>query len=186
MSLRGAAFIAGAFEHPRRDIPDRTVAQVHAEVADGALRDAGLTLADVDAYYCAGDAPGFGGLSMAEYLGLRCRTFDSTETGGSSYLVHVGHAAAAIAAGHASVALITLAGTPRNGGAPPGGGAGVLGGARSRVREPVGLVRRRPTTPSPPAGTCTSSARRASSSPRSRSPPRCTPSTTRTPSCATS
>ena len=124
MSLRGAAFIAGAFEHPRRDIPDRTVAQVHAEVADGALRDAGLSLADVDAYYCAGDAPGFGGLSMGEYLGLRCRTYDSTETGGSSYLVHVGHAAAAIAAGHASVALITLAGTPRNGGSPPGGGAG--------------------------------------------------------------
>ncbi len=123
MSLRGAAFIAGAFEHPRRDIPDRTVAQVHAEVADGALRDAGLSIADVDAYYCAGDAPGFGALSMAEYLGLRCRTYDSTESGGSSYLVHVGHAAAAIAAGHASVALITLAGTPRNGGAPPGGGA---------------------------------------------------------------
>ena len=60
VSLRGAAFIAGAYEHPRRDIPDRTVAQVHAEVADGALRDAGLTFADVDAYYCAGDAPGFG------------------------------------------------------------------------------------------------------------------------------
>jgi acetyl-CoA C-acetyltransferase len=35
--------------------------------------------------------------------------------------VHVGHAAAAIAAGHASVALITLAGLPRNGGAQPGG-----------------------------------------------------------------
>ena len=121
MSLRGAAFIAGAYEHPRRDIPDRTVAQVHSEVADGALRDAGLTFADVDAYYCAGDAPGFGALSMAEYFGLRARTFDSSETGGSSYLVHVGHAAAMIAAGHASVALITLAGLPRNGGAQPGG-----------------------------------------------------------------
>ncbi|MDX2382238.1 MAG: thiolase domain-containing protein, partial [Acidimicrobiia bacterium] len=94
MSLRGAAFIVGAYEHPRRNIPDRTVTQIHAEVAAGALADAGLSLADVDAYYCAGDAPGFGALSMAEYLGLRCRTFDSTESGGSSYLVHVGHAAA--------------------------------------------------------------------------------------------
>ena len=124
MSLRGAAFIAGAFEHPRRDIPDRTVAQVHAEVADGALRDAGLSLSDVDAYYCAGDAPGFAGLSIGEYLGLRCRTYDTTESGGSSYVVHVGHAAAAIAAGHARVALITLAGTPRNGGPQPGQGSG--------------------------------------------------------------
>ena len=124
MSLRGAAFIAGAYEHPRRDIPDRTVAQVHAEVALGALNDAGLSMADVDAYYCAGDAPGWGPLSMADYLGLRCRTYDSTETGGSSYLVHVGHAAAAIAAGHAQVALITLGGIPRNGGTQPGAGAG--------------------------------------------------------------
>lgn len=124
MSSRGAALIAGAFEHPRRDIPDRTVAQVHAEVAAGALDDAGLTLADVDAFYCAGDAPGFGNLSMAEYLGLRCRTYDSTESGGSSYLVHVGHAAMAIATGRAHVALITLAGLPRNGGAQPGGGSG--------------------------------------------------------------
>lgn len=124
MSLRGAAHIVGAYEHPRRDIPDRTVAQLHAEVAAGALTDAGLTLADVDAYYCAGDAPGFGALSMADYLGLRCRTFGSSETGGSSYLVHVGHAAAAIAAGHARVALITLAGNPRNGGLQAGAGAG--------------------------------------------------------------
>ena len=120
MSLRGTAFIAGAFEHPRRDIPDRTLAQVHAEVAIGALADAGLSMSDVDAYYCAGDAPGFGPISMAEYLGLSCLTYDSTETGGSSYLVHVGHAAAAIAAGHAHVALITLAGLPRNGGNLPG------------------------------------------------------------------
>ena len=119
-SLRGKAFIAGAYEHPRREIPDRTVAEIHAEVAAGALADAGLSIKDVDAYYCAGDAPGFAGLSMADYLGLRCRTMDSTETGGSSYLVHVGHAAAAIAAGHAEVALITLAGRPRTGGSQPG------------------------------------------------------------------
>jgi acetyl-CoA C-acetyltransferase len=133
VSLRGSAFIAGAYEHPRRDIPDRTVPQVHAEVADGALADAGLTRADVDAYYCAGDAPGFGALSMAEYLGLRGRTYDSTETGGSSYIVHVGHAAAMIAAGHASVALITLAGVPRHGGQQPGGGGGFSSAPESEL-----------------------------------------------------
>lgn len=112
MSIRGRAFIAGAYEHPRREIPDRTVAQIHAEVALGALADAGLSMADVDAYYCDGTA-GFGPLSMVEYLGLRPSIVDSTETGGSSYLVHVGHAAVAIAAGKCSVALITLAGRPR-------------------------------------------------------------------------
>jgi acetyl-CoA C-acetyltransferase len=115
VTIRGKAHIAGAYEHPDRKIPDKSVAQVHAEVALGAVADAGLSLSDVDAFFCAGDAPGFGPLSMADYLGLkRLRYLDSTETGGSSYLVHVGHAAAAIAEGKCQVALITLAGLPRS------------------------------------------------------------------------
>jgi acetyl-CoA C-acetyltransferase len=115
VTIRGKAHIAGAYEHPDRKIPDKSVAQVHAEVALGAVADAGLSLSDVDAYFCAGDAPGFGPLSMADYLGLkRLRYVDSTETGGSSSLVHVGHAAAAIAEGKCQVALITLAGLPRS------------------------------------------------------------------------
>ena len=115
MTIRGAAFIAGAYEHPDRKIPGKSIAQVHAEVALGALADAGLSVSDVDAYFCAGDAPGFGPISMADYLGLKRLTFaDSTETGGSSYIAHVGHAAAAIATGKCRVALITLAGLPRS------------------------------------------------------------------------
>jgi hypothetical protein len=121
VTLRGAASIVGVYEHPLREIPDSTLAEIHADVALGALADAGLTLADVDAYFCDGEAPGLAPLSMAEYLGLRCRYADSTEFGGSAYLSHVGHAAAAIAAGKCDVALITLAGKPRTGGASPGG-----------------------------------------------------------------
>ncbi len=117
MSIKGKAFIAGAYEHPDRKIPGKSLARVHAEVASGALRDAGLSFSDVDAYFCAGDAPGFGPMSMAEYLGLKLAYVDTTETGGSSYVAHVGHAAAAIAAGKCSVALITLAGQPRTNGA---------------------------------------------------------------------
>ncbi len=112
MSRKAAAYIAGAYEHPTRHAVDKSVAQLHAEVAVGALADAGLGLRDVDAYYCA-KAPGFGPLSMLDYLGLRARQIDTTETGGSSYLVHVRHAAQAIAAGQCNVALITLAGRPR-------------------------------------------------------------------------
>jgi len=67
----------------------------------------------VDGYFCAGDAPGLGGLSMADYMGLKLRHIDTTETGGSSYVIHVAHAAEAIAAGKCDVALITLAGRPR-------------------------------------------------------------------------
>jgi acetyl-CoA C-acetyltransferase len=114
MTIRGKACIAGAYEHPTRKAPDKTVAQLHAECAQGALADAGLSLHDVDGYFCAGDAPGLGALSMADYMGLQCRHVDSTDTGGSSYLLHVSHAAQAIAAGKCSVALITLAGRPRS------------------------------------------------------------------------
>jgi len=114
MTIRGKACIAGAYEHPTRKAPDKTVAQLHAECAQGALADAGLSLRDVDGYFCAGDAPGLGALSMADYIGLQCRHVDSTDTGGSSYLLHVSHAAQAIAAGKCNVALITLAGRPRS------------------------------------------------------------------------
>ena len=124
MSDQHHARIAGAYEHPRREIPDRTLPEIHAEVALGALADAGLSMRDVDAYFCAGDAPGFGGISMADYLGLQVRHIDTTETGGSSYLAHVSHAAAAIAAGKCHVALVTLGGKPRTGGAAPGGSSG--------------------------------------------------------------
>ncbi len=112
--MRTQAYLVGAYEHPTRKAPDKSVAQLHAEVAKGALEDAGLSKKDVDGYFCAGDAPGLGPLSMVDYLGLRVKHVDSTDTGGSSYLVHVAHAAQAIAAGKCSVALITLAGRPRS------------------------------------------------------------------------
>jgi len=113
MSIRAKACIAGAYEHPTRKAPDKSNAQLHAECARGALLDAGLILRDVDGYFCGGDAPGMGMLSMVDYLGLNLRHVDSTEMGGSSYIAHVSHAAQAIAAGKCSVALITLAGRPR-------------------------------------------------------------------------
>src|SRR5262245_64473309 len=120
MSLKGKAYIAGVFEHPTRKADDTSLAQLHAESAMGALADAGLTKDDVDGYFCAGDAPGLGGLSMADYMGLKLRHMDTTETGGSSYVIHVGHAAQAIAAGKCSVALVTLAGRPRSEGMAKG------------------------------------------------------------------
>ncbi|CAN7696537.1 thiolase domain-containing protein [Pseudorhodoferax sp. LjRoot39] len=110
------AYICGAFEHPTRHAPDKSVVQLHAECAAGALADAGLTLDDVDGYFCAGDAPGATPLVMADHLNLRLRWLDGTDLGGCSYITLVAHAAAAIAAGRCSVALITMAGRPRSAG----------------------------------------------------------------------
>jgi len=114
MSIKGKAYIVGAYEHPLRKAPDKSVAQLHAEVAKGAIEDAGLTKDDIDGYFCAGDAPGANAFSMANYMNLKLRHFDTTDCGGSSYLVQVGHAAEAIALGKCNVALITLAGRPNS------------------------------------------------------------------------
>ncbi|MFL5289699.1 MAG: thiolase domain-containing protein, partial [Rhodopila sp.] len=133
MSLKGAGYIVGAWEHPTRKAADKSVALLHAECARGALEDAGLTKDDVDGYFCAGDAPGaLGGLSMADYLNLKLRHIDSTDVGGSSYQVAVGHALESIAAGRCNVALITLAGRPRS--------EGMATGTAARAGSPVDPV----------------------------------------------
>ena len=113
MSIKGKGYIVGAYEHPTRLATDKSVSQLHAEVAWGALQDAGLSKDDIDGYICAGDAPGLGPLNIADYLGFtNLRYIDSTDVGGSSYLLHVAHAIQAIATGRASCVLITLAGRP--------------------------------------------------------------------------
>jgi len=114
MTIKNRAFIVGAYEHPTRHAPDKSLVQLHAEVAIGAIADAGLNKSDIDAYYFAGDASGLSTMSMVDYLNLKVRHVDSTETGGTSYLIHVAHAAQAIAAGKCNAALITLAGRPRS------------------------------------------------------------------------
>lgn len=141
MTIKGKACIVGAYEHPTRHAPGTSVAQLHAEVARGALEDAGLDIKDIDGYFCAGDAPGLGALTMVDYLGLKVRHVDSTDTGGSAYLIHVSHAAQAIAAGKCDIALVTLAGRPRSegsSGAVPRNFGGNL--PESPFEAPYGLV----------------------------------------------
>ncbi len=105
-----SAVIVGVYEHPTRWAPNKTMFQIHAESARGALQDAGLTIADVDGYFTSGVGP-IGVLSMAEHLNLQPRYLDSTSIGGSSFVAHVTHAAAAITAGLCEVALITYGST---------------------------------------------------------------------------
>lgn len=116
--MRNSACIAGAYELPFRKAPDMSLAELHAAAAFGALQDAGLQAADIDAYFCAGDAPG--ALQMVEYLGLQPRHLDSTELGGASYAAAVDRAARAIETGLCRVALITLGGRPRSEGVATG------------------------------------------------------------------
>ncbi len=122
-------YIAGAYEHPTREAPDKSSMQLHAEVAKGALEDAGLEKKDIDGYLTAGVPEyesGLPPLIMADYLGLDLSFWDSSDVGGSSYVSHVGHAVSAVRDGKCDVALVTLAGRPRSRGQATGTGARAL------------------------------------------------------------
>ena len=43
MSIKNRAYLVGAYEHPTRHAPDKSLVQLHAECAYGAIADAGLT-----------------------------------------------------------------------------------------------------------------------------------------------
>src|SRR6266568_6753940 len=119
MSINGKAYVVGAFEHPDRIIPDRSVAQIHAENTAGVLADAGLKLSDIDGLFIVGGAGGMLPVGMADYLGLNnLRYMDGTAVGGSSPVYHIGHAVAAIAMGKCNIALISLANRPRSESSP--------------------------------------------------------------------
>ena len=76
----------------------------HASVLG--LADAGMTPADVDALFIAQPQDTLASLSFTEYLGLRPKLTDNNRSGGSSFLLHLEHAALALAAGLCDVALV--------------------------------------------------------------------------------
>ncbi|MBF6567657.1 MAG: hypothetical protein IVW54_02125 [Candidatus Binataceae bacterium] len=112
MSLAGKVAIAGAYEHPTRFAPNKTMFQLMAESARGALDDAGLTINDVDGLCTTGVGMGWMGiLGFCDYLNLTPNYVDSTAIGGSSFVAHTAHAAAAIAAGLCETVLIVYGST---------------------------------------------------------------------------
>ena len=84
-------------------LPELSMIQLHAEAARNALADAGLTTADIDGVATGGPMP----MEVSHYLGITPAWVDGTMVGGCSFMLHVRHAAAAIAAGAATNVLIT-------------------------------------------------------------------------------
>ncbi|GIW43371.1 MAG: thiolase [Candidatus Binatia bacterium] len=103
--LRGAIAIVGAGESDELGrLPHKSALTLHMEAAHNALADAGLRKEDVDAVFTAGRNMAN---EVPEYLGIRPRYVDGTQMGGCSFMAHVEHAMAGIAAGLFEVALIT-------------------------------------------------------------------------------
>jgi acetyl-CoA acetyltransferase len=131
-TLRGAAAIVGVADiaSPTGQLDQRGRA-LEVAMIRAALDDAGLTLDDVDGVCHAGSPT-----ALAEFLGVQPRYVDGTVVGGSSYELHVEHAAAAIAAGLCEVVVSVYASTPRSDRRRPGSGG--FGGGGPGGGRPMG------------------------------------------------
>jgi len=105
MSGSHGVIIAGAAETDKvGKLPGHSTLALHLEAARNALADAGLTTRDIDGIATV-SAPG--PVQVAHALGIMPTWMDGTGVGGTSFLLHVRHAVAAIRAGHARTVLIT-------------------------------------------------------------------------------
>ena len=117
MSTRGKAAIVGAAESDLGEVgPGFTPLDLIGQATERALDDAGLEKKDVDGLFSASAYYSMATVSAGEYLGIRPRYSDATNMGGSSFVSHLLHAAAALEAGLCEVALVTYASTQRSGG----------------------------------------------------------------------
>ena len=109
-SLRYKAAIVGASETTELgSIPDKTAFQLHVDASVNAINDFGIDKNEID-----GIATTMSPAALAHYLGIIPTWIDNTQVGGTSFLVHVRHAAAAIASGLCETVLVAMAESGRN------------------------------------------------------------------------
>lgn len=102
--MRPLSAIVGASETGRLGyIDDMSEIELHADAARRALADCGLGVRDIDGMASAATSP----IAVSHYLGISPTYLDSTWIGGCSFVTHLRHASAAIAAGLCSTVLIT-------------------------------------------------------------------------------
>ena len=114
-SLRGNCAIVGTGESDLGEVaPGMTPVDLTVQGIVRALDDCGLSVSDVDGVFTATSQSRMIAMAVTEYLGLAPRYFDSTQVGGSSFMAHIAHARAAIAAGQCEVAVVAYGSTQRS------------------------------------------------------------------------
>jgi len=103
---RGAAAIVGAATSGLGSSPGFEASDLAARASVDALRQAGLTPADVDGLFFCHSTDTFGGLSFAQYLGIHPRIVENSRSGGSAFQGYVELAAQLLHAGVIGTALI--------------------------------------------------------------------------------
>ena len=124
--LRGNIAIVGTAESDLGEVaPEMSPVDLMAQGTVRALDDCGLSLKDVDGLFVAASQTRMAAMSLAEYLGIQPNYFDSTQIGGSSFMAHLTHAQAAIAAGLCETVVVAYGSTQRT-----------IGRATASAREP--------------------------------------------------
>ena len=109
-SLRYKTAIVGASETTELGtIPDKTPFQLHVDASVNAIKDCGIDKDEID-----GIATTMNPVALAHYLGITPKWIDNTQVGGTSFLIHVRHAAAAIASGLCDTVLVSMAESGRS------------------------------------------------------------------------
>jgi len=125
--LRKKVAIIGAAETDTVGvIPNLTQLGLHAQGARNAIRDCGIDKSQIDGLACAGESV----VAVADYLDIQPSYVDGTSIGGSSFMIHVAHAVAALEAGYCNYVLITHgeSGRSRVGRGGFGGGGATIPG----------------------------------------------------------
>jgi acetyl-CoA acetyltransferase len=134
---RSRAAVVGAAETTQLGvIPNMSQIQLHADAALNAVRDAGISISDIDGIATAGESPE----SLAHYLGNTPTWIDATGVGGCSFLMHVRHATAAIEAGLCETVLITHGESGRSGIAAAGFPVPIRGSLLQQFETPYGTT----------------------------------------------
>jgi acetyl-CoA acetyltransferase len=134
---RPSAAVVGAAETTQLGvIPNMSQVQLHADAAFNAVRDARISISDIDGIATAGESPE----SVAHYLGITPTWIDATGVGGCSFLMHVRHATAAIGAGLCRTVLITHGESGRSGIAAAGFPIPVRGSLLQQFETPYGTT----------------------------------------------
>lgn len=112
-SSRGQVAIAGVGQAGLGEAHGYSEMELLAQAASRAVKDAGLTMADIDGIATASSSATMWAMPVVEYLGIKPKFIDSTMLGGSSFLAHLLPAILALESGQCNAVLVCYGSTQR-------------------------------------------------------------------------
>lgn len=113
--LRGSIAVAGVATAGFGDLGEETETESVLRAARAAVRDAGLRMRDIDGLVTASMKAPMPSMRIAEELGLETSFTDTTNTGGSSFVLHLLTAAMAVSYGVCRAVLVCYGSDQRSG-----------------------------------------------------------------------